>query len=244
MADRPAIFELKPNVAPYPESVLLSLGTKSPPLFAMGNLDLLHKPGIGFCGSRHASVKGLDTAADCAEQAVHGGYTIISGNAAGVDFVAHHAALGAGGMTILVLPEGIDHFRIKKELRAVWDWDRVLVISQFEPSAAWKAYRAMARNEVIIALSRAMIVIEAGSSGGTLQAGLSTLSAGKPLFVAVYEDMGVKAAGNSLLLDKGASRLAKRRSTGRANLDGVCYAAEHSQVASPPPRVAGQPSLF
>ena len=96
---------------------------------------------------------------------------------------------GLVGSTILVLPEGLDHFRIKRDLRDDWDWDRILVVSQFEPEAIWKAFRAMTRNETIIALSHAMIVIEAVATGGTLSAGLSTLKAGKPLFVAVYDQM-------------------------------------------------------
>lgn len=61
----------------------------------------------------------------------------------------------------------------------------------------------MTRNETIIALSRAMIVIEAGPTGGTLAAGLSTLAAGKPLFVAVYEHMDETAPGNAHLLERG-----------------------------------------
>ena len=48
----------------------------------------------------------------------------------------------------------------------MWDWDRVLVVSQFQPDEPWKAFRAMTRNQLIIALSRVMIVIEAGENGG------------------------------------------------------------------------------
>ena len=111
----------------------------------MGNVALLDSPGIGFCGSRKASEKGLQTAEECATQVAALGLTVISGNAVGVDAIAHRAALQAGGTTVLVLPEGIDHFRVRRELRPVWDWSRVLVVSQFEPSAAWKAFRAMNR---------------------------------------------------------------------------------------------------
>lgn len=60
-----------------------------------------------------------------------------------------------------VLPEGINHFRIKKILAGFWDWNRVLVISQFEPEDSWQTFRAMTRNQLIIALSHAMVVIEA-----------------------------------------------------------------------------------
>ena len=211
----------------YPASVSLALGRKAPTLHALGNIRLLETPGIGFCGSRKASERGLEVAVDCAEQVARAGLNVISGNASGIDRAAHYAALKAGGTTILVLPEGTDHFRVRRDLMPVWDWERVLVISQFAPNAVWQAYRAMARNEVIIALSRAMIVIEAGATGGTLDAGLRTLSSGKPLFVAMYEQMDEKVPGNARLLGCGGIKLAKSRSTGRANLERVRIAVEN-----------------
>lgn len=205
--------------AKYPERVKAIMGSKAPKHLDMaGNIDLLCMAGMGFCGSRKSSPKGLETAQDCADQAAHNNVSVVSGNAAGVDFEAHYSCLKAGGKTILVLPEGINYFRIKKALKPVWDWERVLVVSQFEPSEPWKAFRAMTRNQLIIALSRVMIVIEAGEKGGTLNAGKETLKSSLPLYVAQYQDMSVDARGNKLLLDMGANKLAKSRSTNRANL--------------------------
>jgi DNA processing protein len=214
--DRPTVIELTPSHPRYPAGVVS--GRKAPVLSALGNLDLLDRPGIGFCGSRKASEKGLSVAADCAEQAVAAGFVVISGNAAGIDLEAHRAALQHGGATILVLPEGIEKFRVRQELRPVWDWARVLVISQFVPQAVWQAYRAMERNEIIIGLSRAMIVVEAGETGGTLAAGLRTLEIGKPLFVAQYDNMEAVAPGNAQLLGMGAKRLMRSRETGKASV--------------------------
>ena len=216
MAEVGGVTQILPGQAGYPSA--LNLGAKAPVLSALGNLALLDQAGLGFCGSRKASEKGIGVTTDCAEQSVQAGFTVISGNAAGVDFAAHHAALASGGYTILVLAEGIDRFRIRAELRPVWDWTRTLVLSQFVPNAVWQAYRAMARNELIIALSQAMIVIEAGETGGTLAAGLRTLELGKPLFVADYANIEQVAPGNALLLGKGAQRLRRSRETGRANV--------------------------
>jgi DNA processing protein len=232
MLEKPCVSQRLPGSVGYPAAVANALGDKAPAITMMGNTDLLESPAIGFCGSRKASARGLETAADCAEQAAEAGFAVVSGNAAGVDFVAHHAALKVGGATILVLPEGIDHFRIRKDLRAVWDWTRVLVISQFEAAALWRAGRAMARNQIIIALSQAMIVIEAGATGGTLNAGLSTLAAGKPLFVARYERVDVNALGNAILLDRGGLPLSRSRSTGRANLKDVQDVTAHAVTAA------------
>ena len=206
----------------YPERVKVIMGNKAPKhLDMVGNIDLLNLDGLGFCGSRKTSQKGLETVQDCANQVAHHNLLVVSGNAAGVDLEAHYNCLQAGGKTILVLPEGINHFRVRKVLQSVWDWDRVLVISQFQPDVPWRAFRAMTRNQLIIALSRGMIVIEAGETGGTMHAGKETLKFGLPLFVAQFQDMSVDARGNQLLLEMGAIKLAKSRLTDRANLEKV-----------------------
>lgn len=213
---------LRPVEAGYPERLMRVLGKRAPfGFWWQGNLSLLSSSCIGFCGSRKASDKGLETAVDCAAQFAKSGWTVVSGNASGVDLAAHKAALEAGGTTILVLPEGINHFRVKRELKACWDWRRVLVISQFEPDAAWKAYRAMTRNQVIIGLSHAVIVIEAGEKGGTMDTGLNSLRLNVPLFVALYENMPEQAPGNEILLGRGAYRLQKNRLTNRAHIEPI-----------------------
>ena len=215
----PEIIKAEKDDPVYPKRLLAILGKKAPAaLYLQGNISLLGSNGIGFCGSRKSSPKGIETVRDCAEQAAEAGITVVSGNAAGIDFEAHFHALSAGGSTILVLPEGINHFRVKRALSPVWDWERVLVVSQFNPDDTWKGFRAMARNLVIIGLSKAMIVIEAGEKGGTMNAGLETLKHGTPLYVAEYQDMSVDARGNKILLDMGGKRLARSRATGRANM--------------------------
>ncbi len=171
-------------------------------LHCCGNKELLYSCGIGFCGSRKVSPKGLSVAVDCASQCARDGFNVVSGYASGVDITAHRTALANGGTTTIVLPTGIDLFKIKSELIDVWDWSRVLVVSQFEPAARWTVYRAMGRNHIIIALSKAMIVIEAGIKGGTMSAGLSTLKLKKPLYVIEYSNND-NALGNYELLQKG-----------------------------------------
>ncbi|MEW7978445.1 MAG: DNA-processing protein DprA [Candidatus Sedimenticola endophacoides] len=221
-ATMPAIEKIEQTDSAYPRRLLTVLKNKAPQtLYLQGNIDLLELDGIGFCGSRKSSQKGIDTVRDCAEQAANAGLTVVSGNAAGIDFEAHYHALSANGTTILVLPEGINHFRVKRALAPVWDWERTLVISQFNPGDAWKGYRAMTRNQVIIGLSKAMIVIEAGEKGGTMNAGTETLKRDTPLYVAEYQDMSVDARGNQKLLELGGKRLARSRSTGRANMKNI-----------------------
>ena len=97
------------------------LGEDAPEtLYLQGNTGLLELDGIGFCGPTRPSQKGFDTVRYCAGQvAKKPGFTVISGNAFGIDLEAHYQAFLAGGSTILVLSRGINHFYIKQELKPV-----------------------------------------------------------------------------------------------------------------------------
>jgi len=46
----------------------------------------------------------------------------------------------------------------------------------------------MERNKVIVDISNVTIVIEAGATGGTLDAGMTALKQQMPLFVVTYSD--------------------------------------------------------
>lgn len=198
----------------YPGQLARALGGKSPrQLHCRGNLDLLVSTTVGFSGSRKASPKGLDLAETYARQFAREGWTVVSGYANGVDVASHRAALAAGGATILVLPHGMDRFILRPELQKVWDWRRVLVVSQYAPDAPFQAFRAIQRNAVIAGLSQGVLVFEAAALGGTLNTGLTTLNLKIPLFAATYAGMPVTAVGNRLLLARGGRPLDADRET-------------------------------
>jgi DNA processing protein len=232
----------------YPERLRRRLGP--PILMVRGEVALLDRSAVGFCGSRKASGKGLTVAGDCADQLAQAGVDVVSGYAAGVDLCAHRAALQAGGVTTIVLAEGILQFRIKRELEDVWDWTRVCVVSEFAPQTRWTIGNAMQRNATICGLSDAMILIESRSTGGSIAAGRSSLAMGVPLFVAEYDGMPEWADGNRELLAGGAMPLRKSRATNRASLDRVFGAMRESSGetdaagSASPPRLAAQTTLF
>jgi len=214
--------KLAPTDANYPASLRAVFGElASPDLWYIGNLALLGERAVGFCGSRDATENGIATAADCARQLGAEDTVVVSGYAPGVDMASHVAALENGGCTVIVLPEGMDHFRIKKMIKPFWDDKRVLVLSYFPKNAVWRADRAMDRNKAIVALSGAVIVIEARESGGTLNAGYCALKMNKPLFVAIYNEMNSGREGNQKLINDGAVPLFRSRATGKAQLRDV-----------------------
>jgi DNA processing protein len=183
----------------------------SPPayLFARGNLELLRSPAIGMCGSRRASERGLEAARVCGEAVAERGWHVVSGYAKGVDTETHLAALRVGGNTVIVLAEGMVHFRRKRAFDGLpFNSRTVLVLSQFPPTQRWTAGAAMTRNGLIVTLGRALVVIEAGERGGTLAAGRQALGLSQPVFALEFSD-GPRL-GNQQLFDDGAQALRSR----------------------------------
>lgn len=203
----------------YPAELKDFLSTSAPPVLSIiGNQSLLKKKKVAFSGSRNVSEKGLKITKDTVNELIQENVVIVSGYAKGVDFMAHYTALENGGSTIIVLPEGINHFRVKSEFKDVWDWDRVLIISEFQPFEKWMASRAMKRNTTIIALSEVVIVVEAGSTGGSLDAGYKTIEMNKSLFVPQYSQIPESAEGNTMLLNRGATPLKMNKETLKPNI--------------------------
>ncbi|HID61443.1 MAG TPA: DNA-binding protein [Anaerolineae bacterium] len=226
----------------YPIRLRQRLGNQAPPLlYAWGNLDLLQKNAVGFCGARDVSAKGIAVAKDCAAQIASWGWVVVSGGARGVDTATHRAALMAGGTTVIVLPEGILRYRPRRELNSLVSQEQVLLISEFPPHKIWSVANAMRRNRTICGLSEALIVIESGTSGGTFEAGKLALRLKMPLFVAEYAEPAVSAAGNAYFLAHGARPLRRSAETGQANLEPLRRAVETCSETEP---VAIQEWLF
>lgn len=200
--------------ARFPASLVVKGRPVVPTLFCLGNLELLSAASAGMCGSRRATALGLKAARACGEEVSAWRMTVVSGYAKGIDTQTHLAALDHGGTTVIVLAEGINHFRVKREFTNSFDQERILVVSQFHPAQPWASYAAMARNHVIFGLGRALMVIEAGDKGGTLAAGRDALKRGRPVFVLNFDDQ--TPAGNRLLIDAGARAVRSRHELGRA----------------------------
>ena len=219
----------------YPARITKILGGDAPKyLNLMGNEDLLNSRSIGFSGVRKPEFKmcgeqkSAFTVYYC-DEVVRNNYTVVSGGAKGIDSEAHYHALKEGGSTVIVLPYGFDHFTVPRGLEDVWNWERVLVISHFEDFMAFSAPRAFARNDLIIALSQAVIIPESGNlTGGSFGTGKRCLKLKIPLFV---PSLGT---GNEYLLKHGARELSTDiypfENDTRIDIDNVFTTIEWSRV--------------
>lgn len=181
------------------------------PLRYVGKRSLIGQPAIGVCGSRDATDQSLELAAEFGRRAAELGFGIVSGNARGVDAAAQHGALEGGGWTVAVLAEGLGGWKPRKPDRPLISSDNFAAVTKYEDEARWQVSRAMERNGLIVALSDALIVVQAGTTGGTWNAGLECLRQGKPLLVVEREKQSPETEGNRKLLKKGGIRVGTMR---------------------------------
>lgn len=170
----------------------------------LGNIDLLNTTKISVTGTRKPTELALDILIKFLNKSVPK-YTIVSGYANGSDEMAHYKALQYPvGKTIIVLPTGIDKFFIKTFYKQVWDWNKVLVVSQFRDNSEWSSSNAFARNELIVLLSDNIISVHPGMKGGTYNATLLALKYKKKIWITDSNSDGL-----NFFCSKGAKKLLK-----------------------------------
>lgn len=138
-------------------------------LFVAGEPDVLWRPQIAVIGSRNPTAGGKDNARAFAGELARRGLVITSGMAAGIDSIAHEAALDAGGTTVAVMGTGLDLVyppagkALAERIRG-----EGAVVSEFPPGTRARRAHFPARNRIISGLSLGVLVIEAGLRSGTL----------------------------------------------------------------------------
>ncbi|MGF1647769.1 MAG: DNA-processing protein DprA [Kineosporiaceae bacterium] len=136
---------------------------------------------IGVVGARDASPYGEGVAAGLAADLVTSGWTVVSGAALGIDAAAHRGALAGAGPgaaggdrgavpTVAVLGCGVDRAYPSSHAGLL---DRIVsagggVVAELPPGSSPYPWRFPARNRVIAALSRGVVVVEAGARSGAV----------------------------------------------------------------------------
>jgi DNA processing protein len=140
-------------------------------IFINGDLNnLLEKPAVGVVGSRKVSSYGRNVTELLVKKLCARGVIIVSGLALGVDSIAHQTALDVGGVTIAVLPSGLDniypssHYNIAKNIVRCGG----ALVSEYPPKTEAFKSNFIARNRLISGLSKALLITEAAINSGSL----------------------------------------------------------------------------
>jgi DNA processing protein len=124
---------------------------------------------VAVVGARAATPYGEGVARSLARDLAALGVAVVSGLARGIDAAAHLGALEAGGITVAVLPGGLDHVTPRQHAALAERIARsgaLLSESAGGPPGARGVF--VRRNRLIAALASATVVVEAGDQSGAL----------------------------------------------------------------------------
>jgi len=177
-------------------------------LYVRGTLLPQDELAVAIVGTRHASAYGREVAHRLASELARGGVTVVSGLALGIDAVAHRAALEAGGRTLAVLGSGVDEIWPSQNRMLGEEITRAgALLSDYPLGTRPEARNFPPRNRIVSALSRAVVVVEAGSRSGALITAQFAASQGRDVYAVPGNILNAGSAGCNALIRDGAIAL-------------------------------------
>lgn len=137
-------------------------------LFTKGVLQKPDSLCISIVGTRKCTLYGKLTAERFTEHFVQYSIPIVSGLAMGIDTVCHNAAINAHGITYAVIASGVDQINPSYAEKLS---DRIVesggaIISEYKCGTVAHPGYFPQRNRIISGISKATVVVEAGSRSG------------------------------------------------------------------------------
>ncbi len=180
-------------------SELKELKTPLKKLYYKGDISLLKKSKIAIVGSRRPITYTKNATFELAKKLSNADICIISGAAMGVDAIAHQGA--KSNNTIAVMGNGLDHRYPKVNKNLIENIEKNgLVLSMFEPDFVATPWSFVVRNEIIVALSEAVIITQADINSGSIRSAEFALKHNKPIYVLPHR-LNESKGTNKLLKD-------------------------------------------
>ena len=158
---------------------------------------------ISIVGTREITNYGQKATLEIAEDLARAGITIVSGGAIGIDTYAHRGALN-GGRTIAVLGCGIEVYPSYNAKL----FDRIIengaLVSEYPPRLPAAPGLFPRRNRIIAGLSKAVVVVEAGTKSGALYTAKFALEYNRTLFAVPGSIFAERSQGCNALIKNGA----------------------------------------
>ena len=160
-------------------------------------------PRVAIVGTRAATPMGVADAREIAAFCGRAGITVVSGLAIGIDAAAHEGSLDAGGLTVGVVATGLDivyprrHARLFARVR-----EHGVIVGENAYGTQPLPWRFPIRNRIIAALADAVVVVEAGRTGGASITARYGLEYSRDVYALPGSRRNPAAAGcNALILD-------------------------------------------
>ncbi len=198
-----------PHGGAYPVA-LLTLADVPPVIYLTGDTDRLREltqaPVATVVGARTPSRYAIEVAIDLGRGLAAAGVTVVSGLALGVDAAAHRGALAGGGAPVGVLAGGVDvpYPKTNRALHAQIR-DEGVLLSELPPGHRPLRWSFPARNRIMAALARLIVVVEAAESSGTLITAEFAVQLGREVGAVPGHVTARLAAGSNRLLREGAA---------------------------------------
>ncbi len=138
---------------------------------------------VAVVGARRCSALGREIAHDIGRRLGGIGVHVVSGGAFGIDAAAHRGALAGGGVTIGVLGSGVDVLYPRSSADLLLQIaERGALISEYPPGQGAEPHHFPARNRLVVALSRAVVVVEGAARSGSRISVDHALDLGRDVF--------------------------------------------------------------
>ena len=191
----------------YPRR-LKQIDNHPPVLYMRGSILPADDWAVAVVGTRRLSSYGQQVAEDVGAFLARNGVTVVSGLAAGIDSIAHKAALDAGGRTIAVLGNGVDRIYPPENRKLAAEiMERGAVIADYAPGTPPDRNNFPPRNRIISGLSLAVVVVEAGKRSGALITANFAADQGREVFAVPGSVYRPGSVGTNRLIQKGAHPL-------------------------------------
>jgi len=179
-----------------------------PVLYLRGELIPEDSWAVAIVGTRRVTPYGRQVTEEIASFLAANGITIVSGLARGIDSIAHHAVLKAGGRTLAVLGSGVDRI-YPPENRALAEqmFKYGGVLSDYAPGTPPDSTNFPPRNRIISGLSMAVVVVEAGTTSGALITAEFAADQGREIFAVPGNILAPQSKGTNKLIQQGAHPL-------------------------------------
>jgi len=176
-----------------------------PILYVRGSLLPEDEWCLAVVGTRRASVYGRQVTEEIVADLARSKITIVSGLAKGIDSVAHHSALEAGGRSIAVFACGLDIvYPAENANLARSIIQQGALISEYPLGTRPKADNFPRRNRIMSGLSLGVLIVEAGETSGAMITAHLALEQNREVFAIPGSILSPASRGTNHLIQEGA----------------------------------------